>query len=103
MPVGRFPEGQDEEQAQGSGKENFSWVFVEESLDDGSGACEETYDDQERCLEAAGGHAVCLLLLHNVAFSRGRACLPVLALLPSHWTLNAKGRNASVIREVPPL
>ena len=39
-------------------------------------------------------------LTPNVAFSRGRACLPVLALLPSHSTLNAKGRNASVIRRL---
>lgn len=36
------------------------------------------------------------LFCYNVAFSCRRACLPVLALLPSHSTLNAKGRNASV-------
>ena len=36
----------------------------------------------------------------NVAFSCRRACLPVFALLPSHWTLNAKGRNASVIGQL---
>jgi len=38
----------------------------------------------------------CCSVLANVAFSCRRACLPVFALLPSHSTLNAKGRNASV-------